>query len=185
MFLIIAIGLSLIYALLKPLGDGLLDTSMWVAKILVPPDFEKGDMSKQMLKMGQAALMDGWLSNIPFFNTLVFFSAMIAGFMHSWWAGILLYFILAILGTVTKIVFGKSVSHYLPFLYHKMANRVADYKAMNDTDRLAASESYCEDLLEIMSLYKNSRMRPPTTKELEVMPYGDMYYWLRREADSA
>ena len=64
LLLAISTALALIYAVLKPLGDGLFDTSMCVAKILAPKDV--GDNAKQFLKITQASLMDGWLSNIPF-----------------------------------------------------------------------------------------------------------------------
>jgi hypothetical protein len=185
MFLLIAIVLAFAFALLRPLSDGLFDTSMWVAKMLAPSDIEEGEMSKQFLKMGQAALMDGWLSNIPFVTSILLFTSIIVGFIHSWWGGISMCFVSGILGALTKILLGRSVSHYLPLLYHKMVNRVADYKAANDTARSEASESFCEDLQEIMRLYQGSRLRPPTPKQLKDIPYGDLCFWLKREADSA
>jgi hypothetical protein len=181
MSLLIAIGLSLVYALIKPLSEGLFDTGMWIAKMLAPPDMEEGETSKQFLKMGQAALMDGWLSNIPFITAILFFSSVIIGFIHSWWGGFLMFFVSAILGVLTKIFFGRSVSYYLPLFYHKMVNRAADYKVKNDTVRLEASESYCEDLQQIMHIYQGSQLRPPTPKQLKQIPYGDLYHWLEHK----
>ncbi len=70
MFLAVSIGLALLYAALKPLSDGLFDTSMWVAKMLAPTDTVEGESTKQFLKVGQAALMEGWLSNVPFITTI-------------------------------------------------------------------------------------------------------------------
>jgi hypothetical protein len=175
----------LFYAILKPLREGLFDTSMWVAKILVPTDAEDNDTTKQFLKMGQAALMEWWLSNIPFITTILFFSSIITGFIYHWWGGILIFFVSVALGVMTKMVWGRSVSYYLPLLHYKMVNRAVDYKTKNDVERLEASESYCKDLQQIIVLYQGSRLRPPTPKQLKDIPYGDLYYWLERGADSA
>lgn len=184
-FLFIAMGLALLYAILKPLSDGLLDTSAWVAKILAPTDIEENENTKQFLKFGQASLMEGWLSNIPFITYIVLFSSIITGFIYHWWGGILMYFISVTLGALTKILWGRSVSYYLPLLYHKMVNRAADYKAKNDVERLEASESLCRDLQQIIVLYQGSRLRPPTPKQLKDIPCGDLHFWLERGAYSA
>jgi hypothetical protein len=103
MYCLIAISLALAYAALKPLSEGLFDTSMWVAKILAPPDAEDNETTRQFLKMGQAALMEGWLSNIPFIATILFLSSIVVGFICSWWVGILMYFVSAILGGLTRM----------------------------------------------------------------------------------
>ena len=93
-----------------------------------------------------------------------------------------MFFVAATLGTLTKIVWLRPVSYYLPLLHHKMVNRAADYKTKNDVDRLEASESYCKDLQRIIFLYQDSKTRPPTAKQLKEIPYGDLYYWLDHEA---
>jgi hypothetical protein len=183
MYLLISIGLSLAYAILKPLSDGLFDTSMWVAKILYPTDADDNDTTKQFLKMGQAALMEGWLSNIPFIATILFFSSIITGFIYHWWGGILMCFVSVTLGVITKMFWGRSVSYYLPLLHHKMINRAVDYKKKNDVERSEAAESYCKDLQQIIVLYQDSRLRPPTQKQLKDIPYGDVRYWLEHGAD--
>jgi hypothetical protein len=59
-----------------------------------------------------------------------------------------------------------------------MVHRTADYKRDNDTERLEAAESYREDLQRIIVLYEGSRLRPPTPKQLKVIPRGDVSYWL-------
>ena len=64
MLLLIALGLVLVYAILRPLADGLFNTSAWVAKILAPPDTGDWESAKLLLTMKQAALMEGWLSNL-------------------------------------------------------------------------------------------------------------------------
>jgi len=183
-YLLIAIGLATAYVLLKPLSDGLLDTSMWVAKILAPTTTQDNDITKQFLKIQQAALMEGWLSNIPFITTILGLSCIIAGFIHAWWGGILMFLVLAIGAALTKILWTRSVSYYLPLIYHKMTNRAADYRMKNDLERLEAAQSVCKDLELIILTYQTSRLRPPTDKQLRYIPYGDFYYWLESKASS-
>ena len=86
------------------------------------------------------------------------------------------------IGVFTRLFWGRSVSYYLPFLYHKMVNRSANYKMKNDTERAEAAESYCKDLEQIMLIYDGAQLRPPTSKQLKAIPYGDLYYWLDRGA---
>ena len=177
-FLLIALGLALVSGILKPLGDGLFDTSLWVAKVLAPGDIGENETSKQFLKFGQAALMEGWLSNIPFIGSVFFFSSLIVAFFYHWWAPIPIFFVTTFIGVVLKLFLGRSVSYYLSPLHHKMANRAADYKRDNDLERLDAAESYCKDLEELMIAYHGAHLRPPTPKQLKDIPYGDRYSWL-------
>jgi hypothetical protein len=177
MLLSIALALALLYSALKPIGDGLFDTSMWVAKMLAPTDTAEGESAKQFLKVGQAALMEGWLSNVPFIMSIAFFSSIILSFLYHWWAAAGMFFVAITLGVLTKLIWGGSALFYLSLLYHKMMNRAADYKRDKDVDRSSAAESYCGDLEEIMSIYRDARMRPPTAKQLKEIPYGDLYYW--------
>jgi len=182
MYLLIAIGLALAYAILKPLSDGLLDTSKWVAKLFAPADADShGSSATRLLLLGQAALMDGWLSNVPFITTILFFLSIIFGFVHNWWwGGILVFFVSVNLGVLAKLVWTRPVSHYLHFLHHKMVNRAADYKAKNDLERSNACELYCSHLQRMIVLYQGSGLRPPTPKQLNAIPYGDLYAWLNR-----
>jgi hypothetical protein len=184
MFLLLAGGLAVVYAALKPLSDGLFDTSMWVAKMLTSPDAEENKTTQQFVKMGQAALMEGWLSNIPFVTTIVFFSSILSGFMYRWWGGVVICCVSVVLGALTKSLYRRPVSYYLPLLFHKMVNRAVDYRAKNDIERSEASDSYCEDLKQIIVLYQNSPVKPPSAKELERIPYGDLYYWREHGAVS-
>ncbi len=182
MFLLIAFALAMVCAILKPLGDGLLDTSLWVAKILTPPDIEDDDTAQQFQKLGQAALLEG--SSAPAITLILFFSSVVSGFIYSWWGGILVFFVSITLGMLAKARWGRSVSYYLLLLYQKMANRAANYRMRNDIDRLEASQSYCEDLLKLIALYEGSRLRPPTPKQLKHNPGGDPRYWLEHAADT-
>lgn len=176
-FLLAASGLALLYAILKPLGDGLFDTSAWVAKMLTSPNADE-ESAKRLMKFGQAALMEGWLSNVPFITGIVFFGAIILSFFYHWWGAIIIYFAATTLGVLTKLFWGRSVSYYFSFIHHKMVNRKVDYKRDNDAERFEAADSYCRDLQQVMLLYDGSGLRPPTPKELKNVPYGDLSYWL-------
>jgi len=178
MYLLIAIGIAIIYIILHPLSDGLIDTSMWVSKILAPSETEDNDYGKHFLKMGQAALMKGWLSNIPFFTNILFCLCIVVGFLYSWWGGILMLFILLIFGSLANLFMIRSVSYYLVFISHKMVNRAVYYKRKNDIERYNASESYCKDLQIIINIYQDSQIKPPNSKQLKKNPFGDIHYWL-------
>ncbi len=184
MLLSISIGIAIIYVLLKPMSDGLMNTSMWVSKMLAPNHIEDGETSKQMLKVGQAALMDGWLSNIPFLASIFLFGGIIVACFVKWWFGIIAFLFMVIVGAVASLIFIRSVSFYLSLISHRMSNRSADYKKKQDWERYEASESYNKDLMEITTIYYNSRLKPPTEKELKKMPYGDLYYWLNEKTSN-
>jgi hypothetical protein len=177
-YLYVAVALTVAHAALSPLACGLLDTSRWVAKTLAPLDMPEGDSASQFLKFGQAALLDGWPSNIPFVSSIFFFSAIICGFAYRWWAGFGVYFVLAVASTFTRAVSGRSASYYIALLYHRMSNRSADYKRQGDTERFQASQSYCSDLEAIMALYMDSGLKPPTPRQLKQLPYGNPGSWL-------
>ena len=70
-FLLAASVLALLYAVLTPLSNGLCDASAWAAKMFTPPDADE-ESARRVMKFGQAALMEGWLGNIPFINSIVF-----------------------------------------------------------------------------------------------------------------
>src|SRR5262249_7279968 len=114
----------------------------------------------------------------PFVASIVFFSSIIVSFFYHWYAAIIMYFVAATLGALTKLFWGRSVSYYLSFIHHKMVNRATDYQRDNDTERYEAADSYCKDLQQVMFLYDGSRLRPPTPKQLKDVPYGDLSYWL-------
>jgi hypothetical protein len=185
LFLAIALGLALLNAAMKPLSDGLCDTSMWAAKLMAPPDIGECDDTKQFLKFGQAALMEGWLSNVPFISSILFFSSLIVAFFYHWWAPIVVFFVPTIVGVFLKLFWGGSVSYYLSFIHHKLVHRVANYKRDNDFERADAGESMLRDLEQIMAIYHGSRLRPPTPKQLKNVPYGDLYYWLETNTGGA
>jgi hypothetical protein len=184
-FLFIAIGLALLSAILKPLADGLFDTSMWVAKVLAPGEIDDEEISERFLKVSQTALMEGWLSNVPFIASIFFFSSLVVSFFYHWWAPIMIFLLTTFIGVLLKLFFGRSVSYYLSLLHHKMANRVADYKRDSDFERLDAAASYCKDLEDLMVMYHNSHLRPPTPKQLKQIPFGDRYFWLDHSASGA
>src|ERR1035441_4593379 len=149
MLILIATGLAVLYALLKPMSDGLFETSLWVAKIVTPADSEDNGTTRQIIKMGQAALMDGWLSNIPFISAIFIFASIVVAFFYSWWAAILIYFTAGLLGQMSKLFWTRPASYYLLFLHHKMINRAVDYKMKNDLER---SEEHTSELQSLRHL---------------------------------
>jgi hypothetical protein len=169
-FVVASALLVLVYVVLKPLGDGLTDTSAWAAKVMAPPGSGDNDTTKQYLRFTQAALMDGWLSNVPFFNS-------IATFYH-WWAVPVVFVVAVFFGTLSKMIWGRSVSHYLMFMHARLLNRAATYRQKNDNERAEATESMASDLQQIITVYMNTSLRPPTAKQLQPMPYGDVGFYL-------
>ena len=165
-FLIASALMVLVYAVLKPLGDGLLDTSSWAAKVMAPPGSGDNDTTKQYLRFAQAALMDGWLSNVPFFNTIAMVAALVFAALYHWWAALIAFIVAVFIGTLTKIIWGRSVSHYLMFMHSRLLNRAAAYRQKNDNERAEAAESMASEL-QIIAVYINASLRPPTAKQLK------------------
>jgi len=185
MVLIIATVFALIYALLAPLGEGLMDTSRWIAKVFSPADteeFGKNLPLKQMLRVKQAAYMDGWLSNIPFFSTIAMVISVVLGFYYSWWGGIIMLFGSVLLGVIAKRLMGRPVSHYILLIHHKMQHREADYRKKNDFTRFGICVEANRDLVELLAIYGNSTIRPPSENELKVIPFGNKHFWLEQNS---
>lgn len=180
---LLSIVLLLAYLALHPLASGLVDTSAWVAKILVDESMSDMPQLKMLLRSHQAALMDGWLSNVPFISTLCVLSSLVIAFFAHWWLGITVILSVAIGGFLVRAFFGRTVGTYVAMLYGKMSNRVANFRRDGDVDRLAAGEEYLEKLREILLLYAEPRIRPPTPKQLKTCPLGDATWWLDFEGD--
>jgi hypothetical protein len=182
MLLWIVFTVALIYCILKPYSDGFLNTSLWLAKIMAPSDVPDGPELRQLLKVTQAAIMDGWPSNVPFLTTLLGATAMILAFIYAWWMGIAMYLVLAIGGMITSRIIIRPVTFYIAFLFHRMTNRIADYKRKNDTEREEAARETNEDLKNILAIYTNSGIGTPTKKLVKENPYGDIFF-LRNLSD--
>jgi ABC-type multidrug transport system fused ATPase/permease subunit len=177
-FVVASALLALVYVALKPLGDGLTDTSAWAAKVMAPPGSGDNDTTKQYLRFAQAALMDGWLSNVPFFNTIAMVAALVFAALYHWWAALIVFVVAVFIGTSTKIIWGRSVSHYLLYMHARLLNRAATYRQKNDNERAEAAESMANELQQIIAVYTNASLRPPTAKQLQAMPYGDVSFYL-------
>jgi hypothetical protein len=179
MYMLVASALLvLVHVALKPLGDGLTDTSAWAAKVMAPPGSGDNDTTKQGLRFAQAALMDGWLSNVPFFSYNALVAALVFAALYHWWVAPIVFVVAVFIGTLTKIIWGRSVSHYLMFMYIQLLNRAATYRQKNDNERAEAAESIASELSQIIEVYMNACLRPPTAKQLQAMPYGDVSFYL-------
>ena len=182
MLLAIAIGFGLICVVLTPLGDGLFDTSMWAAKIMLPPEAVKNENANQLLKITQAALMEGWLSNIPFVTAMAGLSAVIISGFYHWWLTFVFFVVIVIFRVLVKLFWTRDACYYLLCMHQKMIHRAADYRRDNDLVRFEAAEETCRDLEKIISVYDVTRLKPPTEKQLKEIPYGDLLYWRERWA---
>ena len=168
----------LVYVSLKPLGDGLTDTSAWAAKVMAPSGSEDNDATRQHLRFAQAALMDGWLSNVPFIGSIAFFAALVFAILYHWWAALIVFFVAAFIGTITKMIWGRSVAHYLMLMHRRLVIRAVAYRQKNDYERADAAESTASELEQLIAVYMTASLRPPTAKQLRAMPYGDVNFYL-------
>jgi hypothetical protein len=176
MFLYLSIALGIIYTILKPLENGLYVTSLWVAKVLMDPHSKDSSETKLILKTNQAALMKGWLSNLPFFNSIIFISVIIFAIIYCWWIGIIITVLTGMAGGISKLFFTKSITFYLLLIHSKLVNREADYKTKNDFERANAAHSLSRDLEKIIAVYKDSGIKAPSDIQINENPYGDIYY---------
>jgi ABC-type multidrug transport system fused ATPase/permease subunit len=177
-FVVASAFLVIAYVVTKPLGDGLTDSSAWAAKVMAPPGSGDNDTTKQYLRFGQAALMDGWLSIVPLFNAIAMVAALVFAAFYHWWAALAVFVVAVFIGTLTKIIWGRSVAHYLMYMHSRLLNRAATYRQKNDNERAEAAESMASELHEIIAVYMNASLRPPTAKQLQAMPYGDVSFYL-------
>jgi hypothetical protein len=179
MWFVVSSTLSvLVYVVLKPLGDGLMDTSAWAAKVMAPADSGDNDTTKQFVRIVQSSLMDGWLSNVLLVDSIALYAALIFAAIYHWWAVPIVFLVAVFFGTLTKMIRGRSVSHYLMFMHGRLVNRAVTYKLKNDTERAEACESTASELQQIIVVYMNASLRPPTAKQLKAMPYGDVSFYL-------
>ena len=177
-FVVASALLVLIYVVLKPLGDGLTDTSAWAAKVMAPSGSGDNDTTKQLVRFGQTALMDGWLSYVPFLDYIALVAALVFAALYRWWAALIVFVVAVFIGTLTKIIWGRSVSHYLMFMLHRLHNRAATYRQKNDNERAEAAEIMASELQQIIAVYMNASLWPPTAKQLQAMPDGDVSLYL-------
>jgi hypothetical protein len=179
MLLWIAIGIALIYSFIKPYCDGLLDTSVWLSKITFPSDMAEIKEAGQLLKIRQAALMDGWPSNIVLLPSILGISAIIVGFFYSWWGGLIMFLILAFGGGTSKFFIKLDVSYFITLLLHRLSNRIADYKMKNDFERAEVAEELSGEVQSVLAVYLGSGIKSPSNRQIKSNPYGDVDYLIR------
>jgi len=124
------------------------------------------DSTKQYLRFAQAALMDGWLSDVPFFIPIALVAALVFTALYHWWAALIVFVLAVFIGTLTK---GRSGSYYLMFMHAQLLSRAATYKHKNDNERAEAAQSMASELEQIIAVYMFTRLRPPTAKQLQAM----------------
>ena len=77
--------------------------------------------NKQKTRINQALFMDGWLSNVPAFQSILTFSYMITAFFHTWWFGIIMIMVGAICRLIITSRFNKNVSYFFKDSHTKLS----------------------------------------------------------------
>jgi TPR repeat protein len=70
-------------------------------------------------------------------------------------------------------------------MHARLLNRAATYRQKNDNERAEAAESTASELQQIIVVYMNSTLRPPTAKQLKAMPYGDVSFYLKYDTQAS
>jgi uncharacterized membrane-anchored protein YhcB (DUF1043 family) len=106
------------------------------------------------------------------------FAALVFAALYHWWAALIVFVVAVFIGTLTKMIWGRSVTHYLLYMHARLLNRAATCRQKNDNERAEAAESMASELQQIIAVYMNASLRPPTAKQLQAMPYGDVSFYL-------
>ena len=177
-----ALFFSLIYAVLKPFSDGLLDTSLWVGKILTEQFEDSSEeilkLQKKKMKSIQLGLLDGWPS---FFVAMPIYLTVLAlglGFWANWKIGLIVFGVLVVDFIIIKPLLSKPIDFFLEIILKRMTNRYANYIKKNDLVRADVTKELCDNLEELLALYFNKKIFPPDTQKIKEVPYGDKLYLL-------
>lgn len=175
MILWISLGIAVIGGLLQPFCGRLQGTGLWAGKALVPA--EAASSYPQGI---QDALTDGWPSTITLLGGLVPFAALVIGFFHAWWAGILAFVFSLFVSEFAKrtAIASQTVDRYIAILMDHANRRGADYAAKGDLQRADAANEIGQQLEELLGLYMNSGVPAPSVKEARNAPYGEPEYLL-------
>ncbi len=170
MFLYISFFIALISGLVQPFCSRLHATGLWAGKALVPP--EAASAYPQGI---QDALTDGWPSSVGLIGAILPFIALIIGFLHAWWVGILALFLSLFIAVFAKRlpIAAKTVDRYLAILLDHANRRGADYALKGDEQRAEVAHDIGQQLEDLLSLYLDSGIHAPTVKEARQAPFGD------------
>ena len=95
------------------------------------------DTTKQYLRFAHAALMDGWLSDVPFFIPIALVAALVFTALYHWWAALIVFVLAVFIGTLTK---GRSGSYYLMFMHAQLLSRAPPTSIRMTTSERGSSE---------------------------------------------
>ena len=78
---------------------------------------------------------------------------------------------------ITILYFTPSLAYYLKRNRKNVLRKIEGYKKDDDED-LEEYEEYLADLEKIILIYKDSKLKPPDSSELQDIPYGDINYFI-------
>jgi len=171
-----ALAVAVIGSLVAPFAHRLQGTSLWAGRVLVSPE------ASHALPRGlQAALMDGWPSNIGLLLNLPFIAAAL-GFVYAWWGGILVFAVSMAVSTLagrTPLASNK-LERYLVLLWGHAQQRAADYQMRGDRDPANAVRYLSNEVQTLLSLYAGSGVKAPDVLEAKQTRFGDRESLLRQ-----
>jgi hypothetical protein len=184
MFILITLIMIATYlTALGPYWNRLANTSLWIGRALTDPEFETTGGSLALPKITQAALMEGFPSNmylITAFSPYVSGALSgVIGFLYSWWVAVFIFLGSPLVSILIARKSSRDIEHFIMYLMHRIANRTANYKVKGDKNRIEAGESIYNDLSKLLSIYANSGVKAPSAKLAGSAPCGDPSYLLR------
>lgn len=167
----IAIGLAVACALLSPFGARLASTSLWLGKTMVPP--EAASVAPRGL---QSEINEGWPGWLGFANGVLPIVAILLGFVHAWWGGILVYVAYGVVANIAKrsALAPHTVDYFILIFLQNMVRRQADYTAKGDLLRAEAASDVADLIDAVLKCYINSGILAPTMAEARGAPLGEI-----------
>jgi hypothetical protein len=177
MLLIQAVILALIFCLIRPYNKGLFNTRKWIAKIREPKGTLDNEETNITLLQKDVKIMSIDLVLKPTMNTVFLLAGIIMGFLYKWWGGLLVIAITRLLKEVTILYLTPSLAYYLKRNRRIVMKKIEGFKE-DDEDELEEYKKYLADLEKILVIYKDSKLKPPDSRELRDIPYGDINYFI-------
>ena len=176
MLLIQAVILTLIFCIIRPYNKGLFNTRRWISKIRQSNNNNDAEAHLTLLEKDVKILSVDLILK-PTINSLFLIIAIIMGFIYRWWGGLLIIAITIMLKKITILYFTPSLAYYLKRNRKNVIRKIEGYKKDDDED-LEEYEEYLADLEKIILIYKDSKLKPPDSCELQDIPYGDINYFI-------
>lgn len=179
-FFIVSLFCAIAYGFIKPYSDGLIDTSLWVGKIMVKINSDSSITANDIhaMKQNQKSLLLGWPSLIIIMPISFTIIALTTGLYDSWKTGLIAFVIISFNVLFTKRLLAKPIRYYLRFFMNRMLDRAEYYLKRNDEIRSMVCKAYLDELFNLAEIYGEANITPPNSHQLKTVPFGDKYYWL-------